>query len=58
MVCKTWFESSCNTTYIEGEEGNPSPKPQTWCSKVIKCMHEMGPARMSCLGAQEDLRPR
>ncbi len=28
MVCKTWFESTCNTTYSEG-----IPKPQTWCTK-------------------------
>ena len=31
MVCKTWYESTCNTTYTEGEGGKP--KPQTWCSK-------------------------
>ena len=33
IVCKTWFESECNTTFIE-----TSPKkedlPNTWCKKV------------------------
>ena len=26
-VCKTWYESTCNTTY------NAEEKPQTWCTK-------------------------
>lgn len=30
MVCKTWFESTCNTTYSEDAS---IPKPQTWCTK-------------------------
>ena len=30
MVCKTWFESQCNTTYTDDEE---NPRPQTWCTK-------------------------
>ncbi|TRY69460.1 hypothetical protein TCAL_04088 [Tigriopus californicus] len=29
-VCKTWFESQCNTTY---KEVDGHQKPQTWCSK-------------------------
>ena len=30
MVCKTWFESTCNTTYSENGD---IPKPNTWCTK-------------------------
>ncbi len=33
IVCKTWFESECNTTYIETTP-NVEDKPNTWCKKV------------------------
>ncbi len=31
-VCKTWYESECNTTYSNDD----ARKPQTWCQKVPK----------------------
>merc|ERR1711935_376513 len=35
MVCKTWFESVCNTTYALSQGAAPGSnlKPQTWCQK-------------------------
>ena len=35
MVCKTWFESVCNTTYALSQGAPPGSnlKPQTWCQK-------------------------
>ena len=33
-VCRTWFESECNTTYIESPSGDH--KPNTWCQKMPK----------------------
>jgi len=35
MVCKTWFESVCNTTYAlsKGAAPDANLKPQTWCQK-------------------------
>jgi len=33
IVCKTWFESECNTTYTETTP-NVEDKPNTWCKKV------------------------
>jgi len=30
-VCRTWFESECNTTYVESTSGDH--KPNTWCQK-------------------------
>ena len=33
VVCKTWFESECNTTYAETTP-NVEDKPSTWCKKV------------------------
>lgn len=35
-VCKTWFESVCNTTYNDprAEEEGREAKPQTWCEKM------------------------
>ena len=41
-VCRTWFETVCNTTYVktEGEEvhdlGHKHIKAATWCEKVPK----------------------
>jgi len=35
-VCKTWFESQCNTTYVQSEKPEEDPKPSTWCEKVPK----------------------
>ena len=35
VVCKTWHESECNTTFIETDPTLPD-KPQTWCKKVPK----------------------
>ena len=31
-VCRTWFESECNTTYVESPSGDH--KPNTWCQKM------------------------
>ena len=31
VVCRTWQESECNTTYLEN--GVAEAKPATWCSK-------------------------
>ena len=31
-VCRTWFESECNTTYVEAGSGDL--KPNTWCQKM------------------------
>jgi len=31
-VCRTWFESECNTTYVETKSG--AHKPNTWCQKM------------------------
>ena len=31
-VCRTWFESECNTTYVESPSG--AHKPNTWCQKM------------------------
>ncbi len=33
IVCKTWFESECNTTFTETTP-NVEDKPNTWCKKV------------------------
>ena len=33
-MCRTWFESECNTTYIESPSGDH--KPNTWCQKMPK----------------------
>ena len=33
-VCRTWFESQCNTTYVQSADGSSEPKPSTWCEKV------------------------
>ena len=35
VVCKTWFESVCNTTYApsRGAPEGANLKPQTWCQK-------------------------
>lgn len=35
VVCKTWFESVCNTTLAPsiGAPAGAAPKPQTWCQK-------------------------
>ena len=35
IVCKTWFESVCNTTYALPRNAQPDAnlKPQTWCQK-------------------------
>jgi hypothetical protein len=35
VVCRTWFESVCNTTYAlsRGAEPGGDLKPQTWCQK-------------------------
>ena len=35
IVCKTWFESVCNTTYALSKGASPDAnlKPQTWCQK-------------------------
>ena len=36
-VCRTWFETVCNTTYVQGQEqGNKHVKAATWCEKVPK----------------------
>jgi hypothetical protein len=35
-VCKTWFESQCNPTYVASENPEEDPKPSTWCEKVPK----------------------
>lgn len=52
-VCKTWFESQCNTTYVESENPDEDPKPSTWCQKVPKkiCAPdfcEMVPGEQEC----------
>lgn len=37
IVCKTWFESICNTTFAQGpNEDSDTKKAQTWCEKVPK----------------------
>lgn len=41
IVCKTWFESVCNTTFSQGQGSQLSreeqePKVNTWCEKVPK----------------------
>ena len=33
IVCKTWFESECNTTFAETSP-NKEDLPNTWCKKV------------------------
>ena len=33
IVCKTWFESECNTTFVETSP-NKDDLPNTWCKKV------------------------
>ena len=39
-VCRTWFETVCNTTYVQGQEqhnsGHKHVKTATWCEKVPK----------------------
>jgi len=32
-VCRTWFESECNTTYVQAATGDDL-KPNTWCQKM------------------------
>ena len=33
IVCKTWFESECNTTFVE-QGPTKNDLPNTWCKKV------------------------
>lgn len=34
-VCKTWYESQCNTTYTDvAQAGVLDAKPSTWCEKI------------------------
>ena len=33
IVCKTWFESECNTTFVE-QSAYQDDLPNTWCKKV------------------------
>ena len=36
IVCKTWYESYCNTTLVKEDAGNNQVGPHTWCDKVPK----------------------
>jgi hypothetical protein len=35
IVCQTWFESECNTTFVSTGKGEID-RPNTWCKKVPK----------------------
>ena len=35
IVCQTWFESECNTTFVATGKGEID-RPNTWCKKVPK----------------------
>ena len=36
IVCKTWYETYCNTTLVKEDAGNNQVRPHTWCDKVPK----------------------
>lgn len=53
-VCRTWFESECNTTYIESPSGDH--KPNTWCQKMPKKI--CAPDNCNMVQGPEDCRDK
>jgi hypothetical protein len=53
-VCRTWFESECNTTYVETKNG--AHKPNTWCQKMPRKI--CAPDNCNMVKGPEDCRDK
>jgi len=53
-VCRTWFESECNTTYVETKGGDH--KPNTWCQKMPRKI--CAPDNCNMVKGAEDCRDK
>lgn len=53
-VCRTWFESECNTTYVESPSGDH--KPNTWCQKMPRKI--CAPDNCNMVQGPEDCRDK
>jgi len=54
-VCRTWFESECNTTYVETASGD-NLKPNTWCQKMPRKI--CAPDNCNMVQGPEDCRDK
>ncbi|XP_023338332.1 uncharacterized protein LOC111709001 [Eurytemora carolleeae] len=53
-VCRTWFESECNTTYVDSPSGDL--KPNTWCQKKPRKI--CAPDNCNMIQGPEDCRDK